>query len=60
MTKPSIKSYRGILKAANTDNIRDRSDRLEDYLADVQTVGIIKQSATKELVLDDDKPASGQ
>jgi hypothetical protein len=58
MTKPSIKSYRGILKGANTDNIRDRSDRLEDYFADVQTE-IIKPSATKKLTLDDVKPASG-
>jgi AbrB family looped-hinge helix DNA binding protein len=26
--KPSIKSFRGILKGANTDNIRDRTERL--------------------------------
>jgi AbrB family looped-hinge helix DNA binding protein len=26
--KPSIMSYRGILKGANTENIRDRSERL--------------------------------
>lgn len=58
MTKSSIKSYRGILKGANTDNIRDCSDRLEDYFTDVQTE-IIKPSATKKLILDDVKLASG-
>jgi AbrB family looped-hinge helix DNA binding protein len=26
--KPSINSFRGILKGANTDNVRDRSERL--------------------------------
>lgn len=26
--KPSIKAFRGILRGANTENIRDRSERL--------------------------------
>jgi AbrB family looped-hinge helix DNA binding protein len=26
--KPSIKAFRGILKGANTDNVRDRSERI--------------------------------